>query len=242
MCCIVIHVILGVGGYAFAEQRDIKDALWEAHLLTSNSGSKPIEEGQHHVLSVLFTCARPLTFLLFSLIVLAILLYELLRQKSIAQQLHLPTPAQLAKYAWRVDYDGFRLASAGAAEGATQAENRTRTSANLDDGEGEEGKEEKRCVQLPERLWASKPDFYAPGAWRRDPRRGRTHDEEFDPSCGVNVCRCPPEGERKSRAEAEAAVARSATFKYLGPSPIQFEANRASTAPEKVAADPELQC
>ena len=240
--CIVIHVILGVGGYAFAEQRDIKDALWEAHLLTSNSGSKPIEEGQHHVLSVLFTCARPLTFLLFSLIVLAILLYELLRQKSIAQQLHLPTPAQLAKYAWRVDYDGFRLASAGAAEGATQAENRTRTSANLDDGEGEEGKEEKRCVQLPERLWATKPDFYAPGAWRRDPRRGRTHDEEFDPSCGVNVCRCPPEGERKSRAEAEAAVARSATFKYLGPSPIQFEANRASTAPEKVAADPELQC
>ena len=81
--CIVIHVILGVGGYA-AEQRDIKDALWEAHLLTSNSGSKPIEEGQHHVLFVLFTRARPLTFLLFSLIVLAILTYELLRQKSIA--------------------------------------------------------------------------------------------------------------------------------------------------------------
>ena len=181
---ILTHVSVGVGVYAAAEWESMHRQAESAHATNATSIELPGSSFE-----VLVTQPRPLTFLIVGVLIIALMLLELRRQGHIASKHGLHTPLQLAKLAWRVDYDGFRVASVGEAhhnqDGAT--------------------------VELPaSAVTQGSVDFYAPGAWSLDPdiRVDEFEDATAGPAPEALSRRSERSSQRSSRSSiTEQAVA-----------------------------------
>ena len=136
--CIVVHIILGFGAYAVAVARDrgwsaagyaSRDIAHGAFNVTSalSGGGTPgpsmtppsapaAEDMSAGVLFGHFLSVRPMVYLAFCALAVFLLLREHFHQQAKSRKLRLLTPLELLRYAWHVDYDGFRLATNGAPE------------------------------------------------------------------------------------------------------------------------------